>query len=161
MEALVLFLKTWIAVLYKNILNCSMNTFTKLVFLLFSLTIVMGCGSDGNDGDVFLRFRAVLTPTEFVIENPDIPSDFEYDVYYETHPGSYPFSYIDHNGNLHPQPGEYGVLEIIANPGDEGALFSSGADGKDLYIDLILLSTGPIIENYDYYTIASTLNYAE
>ena len=136
-----------------------MYSCNKVVVLLFIAMIIIGCGRDGKDGDVFLRFRSVLTPTEFVIDNPDIPADFEYDVYYETHPGSYPFSYIDHNGNFHPQPGEYGVLEIIADSGDEGALFVTGEDGKDLYIDLILLSTGPIIENYDYYTIASTLNY--
>ena len=138
-----------------------MSSCNKLIVLLFIAIIILGCGSDGKDGDVFLRFRAVLTPTEFVIDNQDIPSDFEYDVYYETGSGSYPFSYIDHNGNSHPQPGEYGVLEIIADSGDEGALFVAGEDGKDLYIDLILLSTGPIIENYDYYTIASTLNYDE
>ena len=138
-----------------------MNSFNKFVVLSWIAMILIGCGSDGSDGDVFLRFRAVLTPTEFVIDNPDIPVDFEFDVYYETQPGSYPFSYVDHNGNTHPQPGEYGVLEIIANSGDEGALFSAGDDGTDLYIDLILLSTGAVIENYDYYTIVSTLNYDE
>ena len=88
-------------------------------------------------------------------------TNFEYDVYYQTRPGNYPFSYTDHNGVQHPLPGEYGVLEIVADSGTEGALFNSGEDGDDLYIDLILLSTGPVIENYDYFTIASTLNYSQ
>ena len=136
-----------------------MNNCNKLIVLCFIAMMIIGCGRDGTDGEVFLRFRAVLAPTEFVIDNPDIPEDFEFDVYYETHPGSYPFSYVDHNGNSHPQPGEYGVLEILADPGNDGALFVAGEDGKDLYIDLILLSTGAVIENYEYYTIASTLDY--
>ncbi len=138
-----------------------MNFFNKIIVFLLILILNIGCGSDGNDGDVFVRFRAVLEPTNFIIDNSDIPIDFEYDVYYKTRAGSYPFSYVDHNGVQHPLPGEYGVLEIIADSGQEGGLFSSGDDGQDLYIDLILLSTGAVIENYDYYTIASSLNYDE
>ena len=112
----------------------------------------MGCSS-GKDGDLFLRFRAVIEPVEFIIDNPDIPNYPEYDIYYKTNPGSYAFSYVDHNGTQHPQPGEFGFVELNADPA------SGSEDGKDLYIDLILLSTGPLIENFDYYTIASTLEF--
>ena len=119
------------------------------------------CGRDGEDGEVFLRFRSILTPLSFIIDNPDIPEDFQYDVYYKTNPGSYPFTYIDHNNITHPLPGEFGVIDIVADTGQSGSLFKGGEDGDVLYIDLILLSTGPIIENFDYYTIASTLDYDE
>ena len=129
------------------------------IIIGFFVLSIIGCGRDGEEGEVFLRIRAVLEPTNFFIENPDIPLDFQYDVYYKTSPGNYPFSYVDHNGVQHPQPGEYGVLEIIADSGTEGGLFSSGTSGQDLYIDLILLSTGAVIENFEYYTIASTLDY--
>ena len=133
-----------------------MNNFHIIILIVFSI-IQIGCGS-GQDGDVFLRLRCVFEPTEFTIDNPDIPDNFSYDTYYETKPGTYNFSYIDHNGLSHPQPGEFGVVKIVSVPGSQGSLFKSGEDGQDLYIDLILLSTGPIIENFDYYTIASTLD---
>lgn len=129
-----------------------MRIFTKIILLLFIIIQMMGCSS-GNDGDLFLRFRAVIEPVEFIIDNPDIPDYPEYDIYYKTNPGSYAFSYVDHNGTQHPQPGEFGFVELIADPA------SGSEDGKDLYIDLILLSTGPLIENFDYYTIASTLEF--
>ena len=136
-----------------------MKIFNKIIITFFVL-LFFSCGSGGDQGDVYVRIRAVLEPTDVIIENSDIPIDFEYDVYYKTVSGSYPFSYIDHNDVQHPLAGEYGVLEVIADPGSDGGIFNSGSDGKTLYIDLILLSTGAIIENYDYYTIATTLNYA-
>ena len=137
-----------------------MNWFKKTLVFIFILIINTGC-SDGDNGDVFLRIRAVLEPTNVIIENSDIPENFEYDVFYRTNPGNYPFSYVDHNGTQHPLPGEYGVLEIISDPGQEGGLFSTGENGEDRYIDLILLSTGAVIENNNYYTIATTLDYDE
>ena len=137
-----------------------MNSFQKIIFFFFIL-IQFGCGRDGSDGEIFLRFRAILTPINFSIDNPDIPGDFQYDVYYKTTPGSYSFTYTDHNNVTHPLPGEFGVIDIEADAGQGGSLFKAGEDGDDLYIDLILLSTGPIIENFNYYTIASTLNYDE
>ena len=56
-----------------------MNFFNKIIVFLLILILNIGCGSDGNDGDVFVRFRAVLEPTNFIIDNSDIPIDFEYD----------------------------------------------------------------------------------
>ena len=138
-----------------------MRVLNQIVLGLLILIINISCGRDGKDGEVFLRFRAILTPLNFYIENPDIPIDFQYDVYYKTYPGSYPFTYTDHNGTSHPLPSEFGVVDIVVDSGESGALFSAGSDGNDIYIDLILLSTGAVIENYDYYTIASTLNYDE
>lgn len=129
-----------------------MRIFTKIILNFFIIIQMMGCSS-GKDGDLFLRFRAVIEPVEFIIDNPDIPNYPEYDIYYKTNPGSYNFSYVDHNGTQHPQPGEFGFIELVADPA------SGSEDGKDLYIDLILLSTGPLIENFDYYTIASTLEF--
>ena len=136
-----------------------MNYLYKII-VLFLMFVFLGCGTDGQDGDTFLRFRAVLEPTEFSIDNPDIPQDFQYDKYYKTSPGIYYFSYIDHNGLEHPQVGEFDYIKIEAAEGTSGSLFKSGQNGADLYIDLILLSSGPVIENYDYFTIASTLNYS-
>ena len=48
---------------------------------------------------------------------------------------------------------------MINNQGTKGGVFKSASDGEDLYIDLILLSSGPIIETNNYFTIASTLDY--
>ena len=56
-----------------------MNICTKII-LLFFVIIQLGCSS-GKDGDLFLRFRAVLEPMEFIIDNPDIPTYPEYDIY--------------------------------------------------------------------------------
>ena len=137
-----------------------MNVFSKVIVTVLIL-IIMSCGRDGQDGEVYLRIRAVLEPTNVIIDNPDIPSDFQYDVYYKTNPGTYYFSYVDHNNIQHPLPGEYGFVELVKNEGFKGGLFKSGDDGNDIYVDLILLSTGAVIENYDYLTIASTLDYDE
>ena len=136
-----------------------MNYLKKTIFFVFILLLNVGCGSDGDDGEIFIRFRSVLTPISFFIDNPEIPMNVEYDVYYKISPGVYPFTYIDHSNVVHPLPGEFGLVEVVSDPGQTGSLFKSGEDGKDLYIDLILLSTGPIIENFEYYTIASSLEY--
>ena len=56
--------------------------FKKILVFCIILLIYSGCGSNGRDGDVYLRIRAVLEPTNFSIENEDIPTNFEYDVYY-------------------------------------------------------------------------------
>jgi len=143
-----------------------MNTFRSTI-TFFLLIFFIGCGNDGTDGDVYLRIRAVLEPTNVMISNPDLPSDAngvfvgEYDVYYQTQPGSYSFTYVDHNGIQHPLVGEFGVVNLFSNSGEESGLFTSGEDGEDVYVDLILLSTGAIIENYDKFTIATSLNYSE
>ncbi len=138
-----------------------MKAISKSIFFVFIVLMIVGCGQDGEDGKVFLRFRSVLTPISFFIDNPDIPADFQYDTYYEIQPGSYAFTYVDHNNVTHPLPGEISFVDITASIGQEGSLFKGGGNGQDLYVDLILLSTGAIIENYDYYTIASTLDYNE
>ena len=136
-----------------------MRTLKIITLFFFVLTINSGCGKDGKDGDIFIRFRAVLTPINFFIDNPEIPIDVQYDVYYQISPGIYPFTYTDHNNIVHPLAGEFSLIDVVSDPGQSGSLFKSGEDGKDLYVDLILLSTGPIIENFDYYTIASSLDY--
>tara|TARA_B100001250_G_C19677726_1_gene734412 strand:- start:413 stop:826 length:414 start_codon:yes stop_codon:yes gene_type:complete len=136
-----------------------MNYFNSVILFSF-IAIFFGCGSDGQHGDVFLRFRSVLTPIEVVINSPDIPQDFEYDQYYKISPGIYYFTYIDYAGFSHPQIGEFDYIEIEASIGESGSLFKAGDDGSDLFVDLILLSSGPVIENFDYYTQPSTLNYS-
>jgi len=134
-----------------------MSIFFK-VFFAITFMFLTSC-STGQEGDVFLRIRAVLEPNSFSINSNDIPSNFEYDVFYEIKPGYYDFEYIDHEYIAHPQLGELSVLEATANMGTDGGIFKSSIDGEDVYIDLILLSSGPIIETYNYFTIASTLNY--
>ena len=134
-----------------------MSNFVKIFFAV-TFMFLTSC-STGQAGDVFLRIRAVLEPNSFSINSNDIPSNFEYDVFYEIKPGYYDFEYIDHENIAHPQLGELSVLEATANTGTDGGIFNSASDGEDVYIDLILLSSGPIIETYNYFTIASTLNY--
>ena len=134
-----------------------MSAFNKFFFTIIIITLA-SCSS-GQDGDVFLRLRAVLEPTSFSINSPDIPLDFEYDIFYKIQSGYYAFEYVDHENIQHPQLGELSVLEVTNNQGTKGGLFKSASDGEDLYIDLILLSSGPIIETNNYFTIASTLNY--
>ena len=108
-----------------------------VIFLLFILIISsIGCTKD-HEGKVYLKIRSILTPTNVFIDCPDIPIDFQYDIYYEINPGVYPFMYTDHNNIVHPLIGE--IKEINAIPYDLE---------EDLHIDLILLSTGAIIEDY-------------
>ncbi len=141
-----------------------MNYINKIIFSFLSIVFLFGCGKDGVDGDVYLRIRAVLTPLEFVIDNPDLPANFQdsdYDVFYKTNPGSYPFTYIDHFGDQHPKVGELGVLNLEIEQGQSGSILTTGDNGRDIYVDLILLSSGPIITNLDYYTPPNALEYNE
>ena len=139
-----------------------MNIFKKLILFGLLITLSIGC-SDGNDGKVFLRIRAILEepPSSVTINNPDIPTEFQYDLYYETQPGSYDFNYTDYDDEDHPQEGELGIIDIVAEPGSNAGILKQGEDGQDLYIDLILLSDGPRVENFNYYTVPSNLNYAD
>ena len=57
-----------------------MSTFFKMFFAVIIMSLT-SCSS-GQDGDIFLRIRAVLEPNSFSINSPDVPSDFEYDVFY-------------------------------------------------------------------------------
>ena len=136
-----------------------MKIFNKILLLCFIITLG-GC-KDGNDGKAFLRIRTIIEPTSVTIYNPDIPSDFNYDVYYETQPGSYQFEYIDHNNNYHPMSGELSVIDIVVAPGQSSSFLNSGEDGRNVYIDLILLSTGALVETFDILTIPSELNFEE
>ena len=96
-------------------------------FIVLFITI-FGC-STGNDGDIFLRVRAVLEPSTFNINCPEFPLNFEYDVFYNIPPGYYSFDYVDYNGTQHPQLGELSVLEVFSNSGSKGGLFKSGENG--------------------------------
>ena len=138
-----------------------MKILNQFILLGIICTFHLGCGNDGSDGEVFLRIRAVLdeTPLSATIDNPDVPSDFAYDIFYKTSPGTYSFIYTDHNGLAHPQAGEYAFVEVIKDIGQEGGIFTDGEDGDNVYIDLWLLSTGAVVENNNYFTIASSADY--
>ena len=133
-----------------------MKNLNLVILLLVLICLGIGC-SDGQDGKVFLRIRALLQePTESVsIDNSDIPEDFEYNVYYETKPGTYTYSYLDHNNESHPKPGALPYIDIVAEPGTSASLFKDGENGSDLYIDFWLLSDGAVIQNFNYKTVPS------
>lgn len=139
-----------------------MKNLNPVILLLAFICLNMGC-SDGQDGKVFLRIRALLEePTDSVsIDNSDIPEDFEYDFYYETSPGTYTYSYIDFNDEAHPKPGEFPYIDIVAETGSESSLFKHGEDGADLYVDLWLLSTGAVVQNFNHKTVADSTDYPE
>jgi len=145
-----------------------MNIFKKIILFGFILNFTIGCGTDGEDGEVFLRIRAVLDEMPASVDLTEIPgfdfedpAEFAYDMFYKTVPGSYPFSYYDHNGEYHPKVGEYGFVDIVKDLGQKGGVFRDGEDGDDVYIDLWLLSTGPAIENNKFFTVASTANFPD
>ena len=111
----------------------------KLLFILFLITAI-GCEKEEPETTIYLSIKAVLTPTNVFIDCPDIPVDFQYDVYYEVNPGIYPFTYTDHNNVTHPLIGEEYEVKALN--------YSLNGYGRILYIDLYLLSTGAVIENY-------------
>ena len=136
-----------------------MNNFNKLILFGLLIALIVSC-TDGSDGKVFLRIRALLEVapvTNVSIDNPDIPEDFQYNVYYETQPGNYEFEYRDYNGDYHPKPGEFANIDIVAEPGSSASLFKQGDDGQDVYIDLWLLSTGAVVEVFDHLTVPDDL----
>tara|TARA_B100000902_G_C26872988_1_gene698663 strand:- start:31 stop:450 length:420 start_codon:yes stop_codon:yes gene_type:complete len=132
-----------------------MKNLNSVILLLVLICLTIGC-SDGQDGKVFLRIRALLEePTDSVrIDNSDIPEDFVYNTYYEISPGTYTYSYIDFNDEAHPKPGEFPYIDIVAEPGSESSLLKHGEPGSDLYIDFWLLSDGAVVQSFNYKTVA-------
>ena len=119
--------------------------------------------------DDFLYSRTFPAYNNFKSQSKLITGTFEYNqivdigfktrdainVYYETKPGTYTYSYLDHNNESHPQPGELPYIDIVAEPGTAASLFKDGENGSDLYIDFWLLSDGAVIQNFNYKTVPS------
>jgi hypothetical protein len=116
-----------------------------LTFLFLAVFIVAllatDCGKDGQPGNSYVDYDWYGLPAWITDDNPDTPPTIWRAEPYQTHAGTYNFSYEAWDGSLWA-----GSYEIIINPGEQGRVGEDGADGLDRYLTVWLLSNGPDIE---------------
>lgn len=115
-----------------------MKKIAVLVLACAGLFMLAGCGKDGKDGNVFLQLDYATMPLAYSDNNSDIPYSFNYNVYYECYAGTYSFHYTAWDGSMW-----NGTYTLTINYGQQGNLFSDGADGRDKFYTLFLYSSGP------------------
>jgi len=115
-----------------------MKKIAVLILTCIGLLMLTGCGKDGRDGSVFLQLDYAYLPLAYADNNADIPSSFSYNVYYECYAGTYSFHYTAWDGSTWS-----GTYTLSINYGQQGRLFSDGADGRDTYYTLFLYADGP------------------
>ncbi len=67
-----------------------------LLFVLCSLSLLIGCGSDGEDGadgKAFISINWLYDPLYYADDNPGVPTVGTNGTYYQSSPGTYYFSY--------------------------------------------------------------------
>jgi len=115
-----------------------MKKIAVLIVVCVGLLMLTGCGKNGRDGNVFLQLDYAILPLAYADNNSDIPSSFSYNVYYECYAGTYSFHYTAWDGSTW-----NGTYTLSINYGQQGTLFSDGADGRDTYYTLFLYASGP------------------
>lgn len=110
--------------------------------LLLFLTVIIGfmfisnCGEDGSQGRAYLKFSWDSYVDWYTDNNPSIPYSIYEGQNYETSPGVYSYEYGCSNSSS--VWGYYGTYSITVNPGEEGSLFTDGADGSDKFYTFML-----------------------
>ena len=112
--------------------------------LAATMLLLLGCGSDGKPGDVFIAINWIGLPMYYNDTNPSVPQTFYAGTYYPAVEGTFTFVYQAWDGS-----NWSGSYTISADPGEDGGFFpwSDGEDGKDRYFTLWLLSDGPLVES--------------
>ena len=103
--------------------------------LLIGLLVSVGC--KGKDGKSYQAYYWASTPQYFSDSNPSTPSTVYSGSYYRTDSGTYYLGYIAWNGSAY-----YGYYTITRNEG------KTLQDGDDLWFEIDLLSTGPVLYKY-------------
>jgi len=109
-----------------------------LVFLFSVLSCSLLVGETGSDGESYIAYN-YYSSTEITYTNdPAFPiiTEIQDGVYEKTVPGTYSFEYIDNST----WTGEY---TIYVNEGMNGGLFVDGLNGRDVYFELTMYSSGP------------------
>lgn len=117
----------------------------KKLFIFFamfiSIILLSGCGEDGQEGRAYLSFDWDWYVDWYNDNNPGVPYYIYENTDYESSAGTYSFEYgcSDGQGNFW---SFYGTYTLTVNPGEEGSLFSDGADGADKFYTLYLRGSG-------------------
>ena len=107
----------------------------------------MFMGQDGEDGDVYIAYSWVVGPFTWWTNDPALAGEI-YIIngrYYPALPGTYDFQYQSWDGSVWE-----GSYTIYVDEGKPGMFFTDGADGEDLYFELLCLSTGPSLYVWSY-----------
>lgn len=111
-----------------------------LVTLMIAVvTLIAGCGSDGNDGNAYVAYDWTYEPYEIIDTNPSTPSVVYAASYFQSQPGTYYFSYENYYSSW------TGVYTVTINKGEDGSFIADGDDGNDKYFDIFLSTSGPTL----------------
>lgn len=102
-----------------------------------AVTLIAGCGSDGNDGKAYVAYDWTYEPSALNDTNPSTPDTVYAATYFQTQPGTYYFGYDNYYSSW------TGVYTVTINKGKDGGLIADGDDGEDKYFDIYLSSSGP------------------
>jgi hypothetical protein len=114
----------------------SLTSLWAVPVLTLVLSVLSGCGPQGEDGDSYMSLDWVYAPR--YIDIPMLPSVVVAKAYYEHPDGYYDAAYIAWDGS-------YWVFQyrIEIDRGSWGFLDIPGADGADRYYTMQLYSWGP------------------
>jgi|GEM_PF-5880968 len=120
-----------------------LQQFKAVAFIMMCFVLFAGCGVKGPDGKVFLKVTAPSSGTIYYWDdNPDMPYDFDFGTYYETHPGSYSYRY-HYSGDTEWS----GTYKLTANEGKDGTLFADGEAGADFFCSFNCYRSGPTVSS--------------
>lgn len=110
--------------------------------VIIVLSIVAGCGKDGEDGTAYFAISWLFDPLYYGDDNSQTPAVMTNEQFYQTSPGTYNFSYQAWDNSIWS-----GTYTITVNQGEKGGLFpfDDGADGSPKYFTLYCYSIGPTL----------------
>ncbi|MBN2833360.1 MAG: hypothetical protein JXR48_00180 [Candidatus Delongbacteria bacterium] len=103
------------------------SKFVESVLLLLGLLLLISCGKDGSDGNVYCAVYLGYGVYGYYDNNPGIPSTFYNGEYYKSSAGTYDFGYEDDYKYY------WGTYTLTQNEGEAGGVFTDGDDGEDTY----------------------------
>lgn len=121
-----------------------------LSIVFWAAVMVMGitsCGKDGKDGKPYIKFDFFGTLLSYSHNLPKVPETIVENIYYETEPGTWTFSYVHANND----DGIWTATITLekGEDGEAGGLFSDGVDGDNVYYKLTTFAfAGPSLSDY-------------
>ncbi len=122
------------------------NRIYGIVGTLLVLSTLIGCGMPGDDGDSYVAYSWAVGPFSFYSTDPAFSgrSFIGNNTYYKSDEGTWYMEYQSWDESLW-----WAEYEVYREEGKDGALFTDGSDGDDLYFEISCLSSGPSLYIWD------------
>jgi len=115
-----------------------------LIGSIVSSVFFTSCGKDGADGKSYVAIDYEYPkPDTYWDDNDDVPYGFTWGANYLSESGKFvdfTYEYYNYEGYNHKWSGYYTLA--YAGDGEDGKMFSDGADGKNAYTKMYCVVTG-------------------